>query len=89
MKGSNSRKEEEGERGMGNRNNECGGGGGKRRSSETSLVYDGLYYTYATSRQAVFSMGSSARMLRCNVAFTGLLKRTWSKVAVKHWVLIA
>ena len=53
IKGSNSRKEEEG---MGNRNNEGeggggGGGGGRKRGSETSLIYDGLYYTYATSRR--------------------------------------
>ena len=47
IKGSNSRKEEK--EGMGNRNNEGGGGGGRKRGSETSLIYDGLYYTYATS----------------------------------------
>ena len=50
IKGSNSRKEEKD--GMGNRNNEGGGGGGgggRKRGSETSLIYDGLYYTYATS----------------------------------------
>ena len=42
-------REREGDLGMGNRNNE--GKGGKKRRSETSLIYDGLYYTYATSRQ--------------------------------------
>ena len=42
-------REREGDLGMGNRNNE--GKGGKKRRSESSLIYDGLYYTYATSRQ--------------------------------------
>ena len=44
IKGSSCSAGKEEEEGMGNRNNE-----GKER--ETSLIYDGLYYTYATSRQ--------------------------------------
>ena len=40
---SNSQKEER--ENEGNRNNE--GKEGKKRVSETSLIYDGLYYTYA------------------------------------------